>query len=285
MRIAHFIAAAFVVAASAFAGAAGANRLVIGGTPLLVCYPGNTSDRSSNGCVCAGDNECIGTCSATTHTCGGVTGALACSAPNNTFDASANGCPCINNNTCQGVCVGATQLCAGNGASGPICVPGNTQDISATGCPCQADNECDGACSTFTKTCGGVVGRVDDVQPTLSATATPLFAAIGAQVSNTATLTGGLRPTGTVRLNLYPPSDPSCSGSPVSTVNRNVSANGAFNSNAFVVTTNGGYRWRAVYSGDAYNLDVSPSCGGPRQTVVVGTELIFRNGFEPPAPQ
>jgi hypothetical protein len=285
MRIAHIVVAAFVTIAAVFAGTAGASRPLIGGTPLLVCYPGNTADRSSDGCVCASSSECIGSCSATTHTCGGVTGALTCSAPNNTFDASANGCPCVNNNTCQGVCILSTMLCGGNGAVGPICVPGNTADLSAAGCPCQSDNECDGACSAFSKTCGGVVGRVDDVQPTLNATATPLFAPVGTQVSDAATLSGALHPTGTVRFNLYPPSDPSCSGTPVSTVNRTVSANGQFNSNAFVVTNNGGYRWRAVYSGDAYNLDVSPSCGGAGQTVIVGTELIFRNGFDPVSPQ
>ena len=90
---------------------------------------------------------------------------------------------------------------------------------------------------------------------------------IGAAVHDTATLSGGLNPTGTITFNLYGPSDtPDCSGNPVFTSTVNVNGNGDYGSGNFTPTTAGSYYWTASYSGDVNNLPSSGSCGDEGET-------------------
>lgn len=281
LRCLLFLLTAALLACTA--SAATAANLVPRGGSLLACYPGNNDDLSSLGCPCQSNNECVTTCSGSTFTCGNITGAAVCSA-GNTVNASVNGCACTNDTECVGNCNQTTHTCGGV-TDAQVCSIGNGVDASANGCPCSNNNECQGVCVGSTNTCGGVVGAVDNNLPALAAESSALRVNPGSPVFDTATLTGGNRARGSVVFNLYPPTAADCTGATVHSFTAPVSGNNAYVSTMFMTAQTGWYRWVARYTGDAYNLGVTSLCGDGRQTVFIGPELIFHNGFEAPPPQ
>ncbi|MDH3307744.1 MAG: hypothetical protein OEO77_09540, partial [Acidimicrobiia bacterium] len=91
---------------------------------------------------------------------------------------------------------------------------------------------------------------------------------VGGVLSDTATLTGGFNPTGTITFTLY--DNDACSGVPVFTDTETVDGNRDYTTNPTYTTTAAGtYYWIAAYSGDDNNAAVSGSCGDPRETSVV----------------
>jgi sugar lactone lactonase YvrE len=100
-------------------------------------------------------------------------------------------------------------------------------------------------------------------------------ATIGGQISDTAMLSGGAAPTGTIGFAAYGPDDATCANAPAYTSNLiPVSGIGNYNSApAFTPATIGTYRWRAFYSGDAGNAAVATDCNDPNETSVVGAAL------------
>jgi hypothetical protein len=104
--------------------------------------------------------------------------------------------------------------------------------------------------------------------PTLTTTASP-GVAVGGQVFDTANLTGGTNPTGTITFNLYGPDDATCAGPPVFTSTVPVAGAGSYTSGSFAPTAPGTYRWTASYSGDANNSPGTTACNDPAETVVV----------------
>ena len=92
---------------------------------------------------------------------------------------------------------------------------------------------------------------------------------LGAAITDTATLTGGVTPTGTVTFSLYGPNDPTCAGPVVFTSTNAVAADGTATSASFTPTSGGSYNWIAAYSGDANNSPVAGACGDPNETSVV----------------
>jgi hypothetical protein len=112
---------------------------------------------------------------------------------------------------------------------------------------------------------------------------------LGSSVSDSATLSGGKNPTGTITFSLFGPSDaPDCSGAPVTTSTVNVSGNGPYSSTSFMPPTAGTYYWTASYSGDANNASSSGPCGTAGESVhVAGAEeqldhlLAFVAGIGP----
>ena len=97
-------------------------------------------------------------------------------------------------------------------------------------------------------------------------------ATAGRPVRDTATLSGGEDPTGTITFDVHGPGDPSCSQAPVATSTVAVSGNGSYRSSpSFRPTTAGTYRWVDTYSGDENNKPAGPTaCGVSSETVVVG---------------
>ncbi|MEX2552134.1 MAG: hypothetical protein WD627_03925, partial [Actinomycetota bacterium] len=92
---------------------------------------------------------------------------------------------------------------------------------------------------------------------------------------DTATLSGGDNPTGTIRFRLFGPNNPTCTGQPVATSVATVTGNGTYQSASFTPTAPGNYQFIADYSGDANNIAVTTACGDPlEQTVVRGLPLI-----------
>jgi hypothetical protein len=93
--------------------------------------------------------------------------------------------------------------------------------------------------------------------------------AIGTQLTDTATVSGGTNPTGTVTFTLFGPDNVSCSGSPIHTSTVAL-AGGSATSSAFTPTAPGVYRWVAVYSGDANNVSVTHPCNSPNESATIG---------------
>jgi hypothetical protein len=74
---------------------------------------------------------------------------------------------------------------------------------------------------------------VSPAQPALTPRAS-LSASVGLGVHDTAFLTGGSMPTGTITFRLYGPNDATCSGAAVVTTTQNVIGNGAYRSSTFI---------------------------------------------------
>ena len=89
-----------------------------------------------------------------------------------------------------------------------------------------------------------------------------------------------MTPEGTITFLLYGPSQPTCIGTALYSVNSNVNGNAIYSSGSYTPTQTGTHRWVARYSGDAYNLAASTACGSAQQTFQDYLDVIFANGFE-----
>ncbi len=107
---------------------------------------------------------------------------------------------------------------------------------------------------------------VTQASPSISTTPSGGVIAGGA-VSDTAALSGGASPTGTVNFALFAPGDTTCSASPVA-IRTDTLSGGSANSGNITGTTAGTYHWIATYSGDTNNTGAASSCG---EEVVVTT--------------
>jgi len=105
--------------------------------------------------------------------------------------------------------------------------------------------------------------------PSLTTTASHNVHA-GSPISDTAHLTGGTNPTGTITFAVFGPDDANCSGPPAAApVTVHVSGAGDYHSGEFTPTAAGTYRWVASYSGDAGNHGASTSCDDSAEAVIV----------------
>ncbi|MEO7556423.1 MAG: Ig-like domain-containing protein [Acidimicrobiales bacterium] len=109
---------------------------------------------------------------------------------------------------------------------------------------------------------------VSAASPSLSTVASGVAA--GGQVSDTATLAGGVSPTGSITFKLFGPNDSSCSNPAVFTSAAvTVTGNASYSSGPFTPTAAGIYRWTAAYSGDGNNNPASSGCNAPNESVTV----------------
>jgi hypothetical protein len=104
--------------------------------------------------------------------------------------------------------------------------------------------------------------------PTLTTNAS-IGVAVGGQINDSATLAGGLSPTGTITFRLFGPADATCSGAPVFTDTKAVNGSGSAQSANFTSTQAGTYRWTASYAGDANHDPVAGACNDANESVVV----------------
>ncbi len=107
--------------------------------------------------------------------------------------------------------------------------------------------------------------------PALTTTATPATASVNTAITDVATLSGAVNPTGTIVWDLYGPNDPSCSASSPPSVSDTVTGNGPYTSPPLTPTSAGSYHWVATYeSGDANNTSVGPvGCADPSEAVTI----------------
>ena len=111
------------------------------------------------------------------------------------------------------------------------------------------------------------------VQPSISTTQSAGGTIGLTSVSDTATVSGGLNPTGTVTFQLFAPGDDTCSGTPVFTSSDRPLSNGVAQSDSFTPSATGTYQWVAIYNGDDANLTVVSGCGDEPVTLLAAQVL------------
>ena len=109
---------------------------------------------------------------------------------------------------------------------------------------------------------------VTNGNPSLTTMASPAVK-LGNPIHDTATLSNGASPTGTITFNLYGPNDATCASTPIFNSVVAVNGNGNYPSANFSPTAPGTYRWIATYSGDANNNPIAGACNDPNESVVV----------------
>ena len=120
------------------------------------------------------------------------------------------------------------------------------------------NNGATSACNTANET--STVGKAT---PGLSTNASSTV--FGGQIHDTATLSGGVSPTGTITFRVFAPGDTTCATA-LGSSNATVIQNGSYESAAFTAPAAGAYRWTAVYSGDTNNNEVSGACNAANET-------------------
>jgi hypothetical protein len=97
----------------------------------------------------------------------------------------------------------------------------------------------------------------------------------GTPISDSATVSGGTNPTGTVTFKLYGTADATCSAAAIFTSANRPLSGGVAHSDAFAATTTAGtYNWIATYNGDANNTSVSGKCADEPVTVTTPTSSV-----------
>jgi hypothetical protein len=114
-------------------------------------------------------------------------------------------------------------------------------------------------------TCAGAGGKAS---PTIATTPSGSVPA-GGSVSDSASLSGGAAPTGTVTFKLFAPGDTACT-TPIATKTGTLSGNTASSGNVPVGAA-GTYYWVATYNGDANNSPVTSPCGSEKVVVTAQT--------------
>ncbi len=113
--------------------------------------------------------------------------------------------------------------------------------------------------------------RIARATPTLSTTASAGGTLGSTQISDTATLSGLVNPSGTrtITFNLYGPGDATCSATPVFTSTVAVTTSGPYTSGGFTPTLAGTYRWIASYSGDDNNEAKTGACNDANESATI----------------
>lgn len=116
---------------------------------------------------------------------------------------------------------------------------------------------------------------VSPASPTITSTTPSGSGAAGSGFTDSATLSGGALPGGTITFAVYGPGDSTCSNAPAGSATANVSGNGSFTSGpAVVLDAVGTYYWRAAYGGDADNNPSPTTACGESFTVTKGVPSI-----------
>ncbi len=97
-------------------------------------------------------------------------------------------------------------------------------------------------------------------------TAATVTVTVGEDITDTATLSGGAAPTGTITFTAY--SDDECTAEVFSDVVA-VDGNDSYESGAYTTTATGTIYWIAAYSGDDSNEPAAGACGDPNESSVV----------------
>ena len=119
------------------------------------------------------------------------------------------------------------------------------------------NNGVTGTCNAPTES-----SKVNKASPTLPTTASGPVT-VGSNIHDTATLSGGYDPTGTITFTLYRTS--SCK-TQVTSSHVSVTGNGRYASGTVTTTAAGTYYWVASYSGDANNTAVTSPCNSATES-------------------
>jgi len=114
-----------------------------------------------------------------------------------------------------------------------------------------------------------VCGLAGSVTPTTLTTQASAAVQLGGLIHDTATLSGGVAPTGTITFQLFGPNDATCTAAAAFTSTVTVAGNGSYASADFTPVLAGIYRWIAAYSGDAANAASATACNDANESVTV----------------
>jgi hypothetical protein len=139
----------------------------------------------------------------------------------------------------------------------------------------------DTACNDANET-----STVQKMSPSILTSATDATGA-STSISDSATLSDGHNPTGSITFKLYGPSStPSCTGAVLFTSTVSVNGNGTYGPVSFSPATAGTYYWIASYGGDGSNAAVTGTCGdtGETSTVSPGKAKVVKTvSGQPPS--
>ncbi|MDQ6614735.1 MAG: Ig-like domain-containing protein, partial [Actinomycetota bacterium] len=147
----------------------------------------------------------------------------------------------------------------------PVSVPGTA---ALNGVACATTFTCLAVGNNTDQSAGVVVTIAMQATPTIVTSASASVPA-GGSISDTANLSGGAAPTGTITFTAFGPHNPTCSGDAIFTATKAVAGNGTYTSGPFATPTPGTYNFIASYSGDANNSPASTSCGDTNEKVTV----------------
>jgi Ice-binding-like len=125
--------------------------------------------------------------------------------------------------------------------------------------------------STDVSTCAGSGGKA---KPAITTTPSGPVPA-GGTISDSARLSGGTSPTGTVVFTLFGPGDTTCA-TPIATRTGVLTGNTA-SSGGVPASAAGTYNWTATYSGDAHNSPATSPCGSEK--VVVSAQRLTGRAY------
>ncbi len=112
---------------------------------------------------------------------------------------------------------------------------------------------------------------ITKVKPAIDTTQQPANANVGDTISDLATVTGGMNPTGTVTFKLY--NNSSASGTPLFTDTETLSG-GTATSSGYTATATGTDFWVATYNGDSKNSSVTSGTASEPVTITKITPAI-----------
>src|SRR5438874_8621681 len=104
--------------------------------------------------------------------------------------------------------------------------------------------------SALSSACGAEAVTVSPFNPTLPTTPSA-GGPVGITLNDSATITGGFNPTGSITFKLYGPNDLTCAKAAIYTQTVATVGGGASNSPAFTTSQAGTYEWTVSYPGDA----------------------------------
>ena len=113
------------------------------------------------------------------------------------------------------------------------------------------------------------------VPPPLALSTKALATTLGGVIRDTAVLSGGLSPKGTMTFSLYSSSDSTCSKA-LRDVTATVNGDGNYVSPAITPTSTGSYQWVASYVGDEPGSTVSAACDDPAERSTVAPPVCVR---------
>src|SRR5262249_46144090 len=107
---------------------------------------------------------------------------------------------------------------------------------------------------------------------TVTTTLSDTIIVVGSTVTDSASVSGGFNPTGTVTFNIY--FGPVCSGTPFASKSFALSTSGTAGPAGQQFSSVGTYNWQAVYTGDSNNAPASSTCGTEMLTITKATPTV-----------
>ena len=113
---------------------------------------------------------------------------------------------------------------------------------------------------------------ITTASPTITTSPSAATATVGSSITDTATVSGGDNPTGSVTLNLY--NNATASGTPLLTDANEPLVSGVATSKGYIATATGTDYWVATYNGDSNNASVTSNAAAEPVTITTASPTI-----------